>query len=429
MQSTKQWKDYLGKHNVRKYLTVKDAAIILQLYVEVENTETVRLVHFWARQKTRDAINQYVRKSPAFRSEAELLGRVPERASWPSYITWTDHTRNDVSRPGTITGTVESASALPPSDFEAHIVEDEDVDSDGFVEVPSINQSELDNAILSHTPMSLDIRTPPKPRPGTAILAQRGAKDVLRVSLLLALAMSLNRRGSFLSGHLLWPGSPIDASRPDPDLLRTCADLVSQLRLRIDTVLLAIMYMGSKAAASTSALTHGPWASTFACLRISEVLLYDNALAPNVWKQAAEMMDQSWKQVIHSECETLSESAPSLLILQTRWGVVTERAEHITSSLYRAIDMAFSNPGVDTESSQADWQWTKHKGEICELYRTRKLEDVMAVMKQKYGFAPSTRGYRQRLANWGIKKKPSQLLREGSEQDGQDEGYSFAMPT
>ena len=76
---------------MRKYLTVADAGLALRLYHEAQDRgRFVRRVKIWHKYKSLTAIQQYIRKSPGVRNEAELLARVSNVDTYPAYITWED---------------------------------------------------------------------------------------------------------------------------------------------------------------------------------------------------------------------------------------------------------------------------------------------------------------------------------------------------
>lgn len=48
--------------------------------------------------------------------------------------------------------------------------------------------------------------------------------------------------------------------------------------------------------------------------------------------------------------------------------------------------------------------WEPHRQEICELYATRPLEKVQAIVQRRHGFHPTLSQYKRRLGIWGVVK-------------------------
>lgn len=49
-------------------------------------------------------------------------------------------------------------------------------------------------------------------------------------------------------------------------------------------------------------------------------------------------------------------------------------------------------------------EWEPHREEICELYETKPLEKVQALMRKRHGFAPTLSQYKRQLGLWGATK-------------------------
>jgi hypothetical protein len=88
--STKQWKTQLKKWDCKRNINQKDAAQILQLYVNARKQRIHRKVFFLGKEKSLKAIQAYIRKSDSLRSENDLLGKLVD-LELPDYITYEDY--------------------------------------------------------------------------------------------------------------------------------------------------------------------------------------------------------------------------------------------------------------------------------------------------------------------------------------------------
>ena len=184
----------------------------------------------------------------------------------------------------------------------------------------------------------------------------------------------------------------------------------------METVTLAVLFLYGYAASCTGGSVDQVWPLTLACLKVAEASLTDAPLASDFWKKAVERTGETWTEMVSMEAEVLANSGCSLLASQRRWSAVHERSENMVSAMLQDIDIAFSTPVVEARVGiDAERHWKMHRDEITELYQTHKLSSVMEIMEQKHGFKASLRGYRQRLADWDVKKRwVSGPRREGS---------------
>lgn len=67
--------------------------------------------------------------------------------------------------------------------------------------------------------------------------------------------------------------------------------------------------------------------------------------------------------------------------------------------------------------------WESHREEIRELYETKPLEKVQALMRQRYGFAPTLSQYKRQLTIWGVAKN----RRASSEEEKSQSSESTRM--
>jgi hypothetical protein len=53
------------------------------------------------------------------------------------------------------------------------------------------------------------------------------------------------------------------------------------------------------------------------------------------------------------------------------------------------LHLQWKGPPVPRAKPIPTEQWGKHKEELCKLYKSMKLDDLMVTMRVRYGFAPS----------------------------------------
>ena len=293
------------------------------------------------------------------------------------------------------------------------------------------------------TPGALPTLTPP-PRPVHIIQPSTrtcGSSDVLRSSLILSVVLTRRHHDRSLDLWLtgLCKGPATVPQRSDPDIMRCCVDLLSFLQLKPKIVTLAIIYLVrmQKVQNTDMALIHPDWdmwIKLIIAVKLALVYASDGWPAYRVWIDALKgmikaqdfMVTEAWRVAVHLEREILA-SAFAFSVVEDEWQASCTLLDTVGSTSLQQVNAALSampqspQSRVKDQDAKAECKWETHKAEIIRLYRTKKLEEVMSIMRTQHDFAASTRGYRTRLKEWNVRKRGFEEMQVDGEAECKDQ--------
>ncbi|KIW71937.1 hypothetical protein PV04_00163 [Phialophora macrospora] len=471
--SVKQYKSLLKVWGLRHNLTQRDAAFILRLLNKARSEGLEELVLFSGAVQRREDIARYILRSNSLADENSLLSCISHDDTTPHYIRLRAtegenglpntpqppptspssvieaHTQNVPRRsqpfvasysleglqpdidptPSTLHAPSTSSHWITPSTGDAFhhegILEFNAFPADvNAAQTHSYNPASPDwhrfgdvdpnlpHANVFSLPSSPTPECPPAPVPAP-IRTDRpdsARSAILQHAFLPAVLISEHLRGT--SPGLWMTAQPmLEECRtlPDADVLSKCIDLLAWTQISNQIISLAVIYL-LRALLHLSGECRSIWAIWIACIRIAQILLEDGSFEIHVWQQALPAVGEPTIELAQAEILLLTCSDLSFVVEPREWDVLTQRLEHVSGSCVQRLETLLSNA---VRSSETMSRWEQHKAEIGQLYQHHSLEEVVRLMKERHQFAPSIRGYRQRIAEWGFKKRQTTSLARG----------------
>ncbi|OCT45945.1 hypothetical protein CLCR_00425 [Cladophialophora carrionii] len=463
--TVKQYKNRLKLWGLQKNLTRRDAAFILRLLNQARSEGREEVVFFAGTARRRADIVKYVRRHEKLDGEYGLLSCIAGDESTPAYIQLPP-ANVEFGQPNTpqpsptlplmVSGTPIQSEATPshpfagPSDLNGH---QSNIDTTRST-LPSLSTSSncFTRAAFHHEargfefnaspadvdniqapgynsnlpvwhqygdvtgllpldsfafPSSLRLKCPQAPAPTRTCSPDSARSSILRYAFLPAVLISEHLRGTS-PGLWLVAQPTLQECRtlPDAYVLSKCVDILAWTQISNQIVSLAVIYL-LRALLHTSGTFHSVWTIWIACVRFAQIHLEDESSEIHVWQQVLRGMGESIRELTQAEILLLTCSGLSFVVGPDEWDVSTQRLERVCGSCIQRLDTLLSNvtPSLDTIS-----RWEQHKVEIGQLYQHHSLEEVVRLMKERHHFAP-----RQRIAEWGFKKRQATSLTRGPE--------------
>lgn len=200
----------------------------------------------------------------------------------------------------------------------------------------------------------------------------------------------------------------------DPDILFRMVDLLGWLQLSSGVIQLGLLYLVQVYTLIPEAKTN-PWTEMLVCLRFAQMFLSDDTWSIDFWKSALKWCasDEPFSYFCGLERSLLAHESFRIFVSETDYARHGAGVDAFGASALQTIATASMLGSGHTltalekapEESSLKSAWEHHKDTIRQLYRFHTLEDVARIMETEHGFRASIRAYRQRLADWGAKKR------------------------